>query len=286
MSAAAATSLARLRRIDAVGLAITLLTLTCAILWVFPIYWAVATSLKPETETVEPVFHLIPQHFTLDGYWFVLLTTDIGRWYLNSFITSTAVTLLAVGLGAASGYAISQLEFFGRRILYGAILASFMVPIQALIVTHFLLMNRFGLINTLTGVVLPQLIAPVVVMVYKQFFDAIPKEMREAALLDGAGEIRIFLSIYLPLNWGVTTALAIITFIGAWNYFLWPFLAVTESSKMNVAVGITQVHEAFGLFYARNIAGAVLAALPVATLYLLFQRRVTQAVMLSAGLKG
>ena len=274
------------RRTDAVGLALTLFTLACALLWAFPIYWAVATSLKPETETVEPAFHLIPQHFTLEGYWFVLRNTDIGLWYVNSFVTSTAVTLLAVGLGAASGYAISQLDFFGRRILYGAILASFMVPVQALIVTHFLLMSSFGLINTLTGVVLPQLIVPVVVMVYKQFFDAVPKEMREAALIDGAGEIRIFLSIYLPLNWGVTTALAIITFIGAWNNFLWPFLAVTESSKMNVAVGITQVHEAFGLYYARNIAGAVLAALPVAALYLGFQRRVTQAVMLSAGLKG
>ena len=278
--------LARLRRIDLIGLLITLVTLACAILWMFPVYWAVATSLKPESETVEPVFRLIPQHFTLEGYWFVLRNTDIGRWYVNSLVTSGAVTLLAVGLGAASGYAISQLEFLGRRILYGAILASFMVPIQALIVSHFVLMNRFGLINTLTGVVLPQLIAPVVVIVYKQFFDAVPREMREAALIDGAGEIRIFLSIYLPLNWGVTAALAIITFIGAWNYFLWPFLAVTESAKMNVAVGITQVREAFGLYYARNLAGAVLAALPVAMLYLMFQRRVTQAVMLSAGLKG
>ena len=124
------------------------------------------------------------------------------------------------------------------------------------------------------------------VIVYKQFFDAIPKEFREAALLDGASEFQIFRLVFLPMNWGVTTALAIITFIAAWNNFLWPFLVANSDRSMTVPVDITQVHENFGVQYARNLAGAVLAALPVALAYLAFQRRVTQAVMLSAGIKG
>ena len=161
-----------------------------------------------------------------------------------------------------------------------------MVPIQALIITHFVLMNDFGLIDTWLGVILPQLIVPVAVIVYKGFFDSIPKEFREAALLDGASEFQIFGQIYMPMNWGVTTALAIITFIGAWNNFLWPFLVANSDRSMTVTVGITQVHEAFGVQYARNLASAVVAALPVAVAYLLFQRKVTQAVMLSAGIKG
>jgi len=127
---------------------------------------------------------------------------------------------------------------------------------------------------------------PVVTIVYKQFFDSIPKDYREAAILDGASHSSLLLRIYLPMNWGVTTALAIITFIGAWNNFLWPFLVATSNNSMTVTVGITQVHDAYGVQYARTLATAVMAALPVVIAYLLFQKRVTESVMLSAGVKG
>lgn len=273
----------RLKPID--GL-ITLGTIVAAAAWAFPLYWTIVTTLKPEYEVVAPGIRLVPQAPTLASYIYVLAHTIIGQWYINSFVTALAVTFLVVALSAGCGYAISQLEFPGRKLLYGIILASFMVPLQALIVTHFVLMNDFGLINTWGGIILPQLIVPVVVIVYKQFFDSIPKEFREAAVVDGAGEFDIFFKIFVPMTWGVTAALAIITFIGAWNAFLWPFLVATSDTSMTVPVGIVQVHEAFGVQYARNLAGAVLAALPVAAAYLIFQRRVTEAVMLSAGIKG
>ena len=273
----------RLRPFDA---ALTALTLAGAALWVFPLYWAVITSLKPEYEVVQPGIDLIPRHWTAGAYLFILTETPILRWYWNSTSTSVAITALVLALSAGCAYALSQLRFPGQSLLYGVILASFMVPIQALIVTHFVLMNDFGLIDSWLGVILPQLIVPVAVIVYKQFFDAIPKEFREAALLDGASEFQIFRLVFLPMNWGVTTALAIITFIAAWNNFLWPFLVANSDRSMTVTVGITQVHENFGVQYARNLAGAVLAALPVALAYLAFQRRVTQAIMLSAGIKG
>jgi multiple sugar transport system permease protein len=166
------------------------------------------------------------------------------------------------------------------------ILASFMVPIPALIVTHFVLMNQFHWINTWAGVIAPQLIAPITVIIYKQFFDSVPKDFREAAAIDGASEFQLLFRIYLPMNWGITAALAIITFIAAWNLFLWPFVAVTTDDMMNITVGITQVHDAFGVSYGRDLAVAMLAALPVAIVYLIFQRQVTQAIMLSAGIKG
>ena len=125
-----------------------------------------------------------------------------------------------------------------------------------------------------------------VVIVYKQFFDSVPRDFREAAVMDGANHFQLLFRIYLPMNWGVTAALAIITFIGAWNAFLWPFLVTTTEDMMTVAVGITQVQDAFGIYYARLLAGAVLTGLPVALVYLIFQRRVTQAITLSAGIKG
>jgi multiple sugar transport system permease protein len=282
----ASRRLARLRHLDLVGLVITLVTVVGAVLWAFPLYWGLVTTFKPEYEVVRPGVELWPQHFTLENYAHVLLQTKIGLWYVNSLITSGAVTIVVVMMAAGAGYAISQLDFPGRRFFWWMILASFMVPIPALIVNHFILMSQFRLINTLAGVVGPQLIAPVTVIIYKQFFDSVPKDFREAAVIDGASDFQLLFRIYLPMNWGVTTALAIITFIAAWNLFLWPFLAVSSEDKMNITVGITQVHDAFGVSYGRDLAVAMLAAMPVAVIYLIFQRRVTQAIMLSAGIKG
>jgi multiple sugar transport system permease protein len=276
----------RVRTLDLVGLIATIATVIGAILWAFPLYWGVVTSLKPEADVVKAGVQILPENWTLDSYTYALFDTKIGVWYVNSLATSLATTLIVVIMSAGAGYAISQLNFPGRRILWWMILASFMVPIQALIVNHFILFSQFHLINTLTAVVGPQLLAPVTVIIYKQFFDSVPKDFREAAVVDGANEFQLLFRIYLPMNWGITTALAIITFIGAWNNFLWPFLAVTEEDKMNITVGITQVSDAFGVKYARDLATAILAGLPVAVVYLIFQRRVTQAIMLSAGIKG
>ena len=187
-------------------------------------------------------------------------------------------------ISATCGYAISQIRFRGRRALWFLILASFMIPIQALIVSHFFLMYRFGLINTWLGVILPQLIAPVAVIIYKQFFDQMPREFREAAMIDGASHAQILFRIFLPMNWGVTAALAIITFIGAWNAFLWPFLAVTKSADDERVGGDgREFHRAWRQLSRQP---RVLAGLPVAVVYLIFQRRVTQAIVLSAGIKG
>jgi multiple sugar transport system permease protein len=265
---------------------LTLLSIICAGLWVFPLYWALVTSLKPEDEVVGKTVVLWPQHATLTAYIYVLARSRLLTWYLNSTIISVATTFLVVFMAACCGYAISQLRFPGRTILWWLILASFMIPVPALIVNHFIIIADVKLLNTYLGIVLPQLIAPVTVIIYKQFFDSVPRDFREAAVMDGANEFQMLFRVFLPMNWGVTTALAIVTFIVAWNTFLWPFLATKTEDMMPVTVGIVAVRDAFGVYYARLLAGAVLAGLPVATAYLLFQRRVTHAITLSAGIKG
>lgn len=274
------------KRLNLAGFAITLTTVIIAVLWAFPLYWGVVSSLKPEDEVVRPYIELWPDTFTISHYVFALTQTQIGTWYLNSIVTALAVTVLTVSSSLLCGYAISQLEFPLRRPLWWLILASFMVPLQTMIVNHFELVASLGLLNTWSGIVLPQLIHPVIVIVYKQFFDGVPKDFREAAVMDNASEWRILTRVYMPMNWGVTAALAIVTFIWSWNAFLWPFLAVTQTDMMTITVGITQVNDAFGVYYARQLSAAVLAGLPVAIAYLVFQRRVTEAITLSAGIKG
>lgn len=272
--------------IDMIGLVLSALTILVALASFFPLYWAVITSIKPDGEVISGSNSLWPSRVTFDSYIHIWNNTNIAVWYVNSLVTSLVITALVITSSAGCAYALSQLDFPGRRLIYVLILACFMVPMQALIVNHFVLMAQFKLLNTWAGIILPQLIVPVVIIVYKQFFDSVPKEFREAAQMDSAGHFKILFRIYLPMNWGVTAALAIITFIGAWNSFLWPFLAATGEATMTVPVGITQVKDAYGIVYGKLMASAVVAGLPVAVLYLIFQKRVTQAIMLSAGVKG
>ena len=272
--------------IDMIGLVLTVITILVALGSFFPIYWAVITSIKPDGEVISGSNSLIPNRVVFDSYIHIWNNTNIGIWYINSMVTSLVITALVIVSSAGCAYALSQLDFPGRRVIYVLILACFMVPMQALIVNHFVLMAQFKLLNTWAGIILPQLIVPVVIIVYKQFFDSVPKEFREAAQMDSAGHLKILFRIYLPMNWGVTASLGIITFIGAWNSFLWPFLAATGEATMTVPVGITQVKDAYGIVYGKLMASAVVAGLPVAVVYLIFQRRVTQAIMLSAGVKG
>jgi multiple sugar transport system permease protein len=277
---------ATLQRWNLFGGIATTLTIAFALLWIFPLYWGVVSSLKPEDEVIRPFIELWPEHLTFEHYTSTLLNTQIGRWYLNSVAVAVGVTFITILSSMLCGYAISQLNFPGRKVLWWLIMASFMVPTQVLIINHFQLMAGMGLLNTWAGMILPQLIHPVIIIVYKQFFDNVPKEFREAAVMDNASELRIFYKVFLPMNWGITTALAIVVFIWTWNAFLWPFLAVSKSEMMTVSVGITQVNDNFGVYYAKQLAAAILAGLPVAIVYLLFQRQVTQAITLSAGIKG
>jgi multiple sugar transport system permease protein len=265
---------------------ITVLTVLAALVWAFPLYWGVISSLKPETEVVRPYIELWPDNLTFEHYIHAVTATQIGRWYVNSIAVAVGVTVITIISSMLCGYALSQLRFPGRKLLWWLILASFMVPTQALIINHFVLVADLGLLNSWAGIMLPQLIHPVIIIVYKQFFDQVPQDFREAAVMDNAGEFRILFKVYLPMNWGVTTALSIVCFIWTWNAFLWPFLSVTRTEMMTITVGITQVSDAFGVYYARELAAAVLAGLPVALAYLIFQRKVTEAITLSAGIKG
>ena len=273
-------------RITVPGIIGTVFTIFMALVWLFPIYWAIVTSLKTESNTVTNPPQWLPIPLTFENYTRVLGESGLFRWYFNSLFTSLVTTVLVIILCALCGFAISQLSFPGKRFLYWLLLAGFMIPGQALIVPLFGLLADFGWVNSYQGIILPQVIAVINIIIYKQFFDSVPIELRDSAIIDGSSTLRIFRSIYMPLNMGITWALSIVTFIGVWNSFFWPFLITTSESMMTIPVGITQVTDSFGVQYARSMAMAVLAGLPVVVGYLIFQKRVTEGIMMTAGLKG
>ena len=255
-------------------------------LWLFPLLWALSTALRPEHETVSAVFHWLPQTWTLEAFTKTLSAGNMPRWLFNSALVAFLVTVVTMAISLMAAYAFSQLRFRGRSLLFGLAMLAFLLPFEALLVPLFRTMHQLGMINSYAGLVLPQVVSPVVIYVFKQFFDAIPADFREAAVMDGANPLRVLWSVYLPISGNIVWAMAIVTFIGAWNNFLWPFIIVTSNDMMTIPLGLTQTYDAFGVRYAQLMAAALLGALPVALAYIAFQRRVTQGFLAASGLKG
>jgi multiple sugar transport system permease protein len=257
-----------------------------AALWAAPLLWALSTALRPELETVSSDFHWLPKEWTLDAFARTLGAGNVVRWLFNSFLVALLVTVITMAMSLMAAYAFSQLRFRGRTILFGMAMLAFLLPFEALLVPLFRTMNQLGLINSYAGIVLPQVVSPVVIYVFKGFFDEIPADFREAAVMDGAGPLRVLWAVYLPISGNIVWAMAIVTFIAAWNNFLWPFIIVTSNDMMTIPLGLTQTYDAFGVRYAQLMAAALLGALPVALAYVAFQRRVTQGFLAASGLKG
>ena len=272
-------------RFSILGLVCTLLTVIMALAWIFPIYWTASTALKSDTDTIVVPPKLIPWPLDFEAFAYVIQNSPIFRWYLNTVIVSVSVTSVSILFSLMCAYALSRLEFKWKRVLYGSLLVGFMLPFGALAVPLFMQMNSMNLVNSYLGLILPQIAAPLSVIVFKQFFDDVPRDFRDAALIDGASDIRILFGIYLPMNWSITWAMSIITFIGTWNNFLWPLIITNSTEMLTMPVGMTQVQSAWGVAFARTSAIAVLASIPTAAAYLIFQKRVTQGVMAAAGLK-
>jgi multiple sugar transport system permease protein len=273
------------RRFSILGTVCTILTVLMALAWIFPIYWIGATAFKGETDTiaVPPKFFPWPPDF--EAFIYVIQNSPIFRWYLNTIVVSVSVTFCTILFSLMCAYALSRLEFTGKRVIYAALLVGFMLPFGALAIPLFMQMNRMNLVNSYLGVILPQIATPLTVIVFKQFFDEVPRDFRDAALIDGASDGKILFGIYLPMNWSITWAMSIVTFIGTWNNFLWPLIITNSTTMLTIPVGMTQVQSAYGIAFAKTSAIAVLASLPTAAAYLIFQKRVTQGVMAAAGLK-
>lgn len=266
-------------------LALVVLALLAAA-WLLPMFWALLTAFKSETDASNPTdWFLPPNGFTLDGFRTVWSRGDLPLWMFNSLLIATAVTVVTVLVSAMAGYAFSRTLFAGRRRLFAVTVAAVLVPPQLLIVPWFQQMLMLNLVDTYAAVILPQTVAPVMVFILKKHFDSLPKELEEAARIDGAGHWRIFWSVLLPLSRPMLAAVSIFVFIGAWNNFLWPFISTSDPALMTLPVGITSVKDAYGISYAQTMSSAVLAALPLVLVFLFFQRHIVKSVA-TTGLGG
>jgi multiple sugar transport system permease protein len=256
-----------------------------ALLWVLPLLWALDTALKPESETTAIPVSWLASHFTLAAFQTTLATSGLPRWYLNSILTSVVISAVTVVLASLAAFAISRIPFRGSNILFWIILGGIMVPSQILIVPLFTEMQSFGMVDTYWGLILPQIASPIAVFIFKQYFDGIPHELEEAAVIDGASLLRVYWQIWMPLAGPAIAAVAIFAFVFSWNNFLWPFVVITGNDMMTLPVGLATVQTSFGIRYAQIMATALLGGIPVLIVFLFFQRQIVQGIA-GTGLKG
>jgi multiple sugar transport system permease protein len=208
-----------------------------------------------------------------------------GRYFLNSLLVSLCMTLGQLVTCSLGGYAFSRLEFPGRDAIFLLYLATLMIPGPVLTVPIYLLLREYHLLNSYQGVILPGLFSAYGTFLLRQFFLTIPRDLEDAAQIDGAGRFGVYLRIILPLSGPALAALATFVFIGSWNDFFWPSIVLTDPGMLTLPVGLAHFNDIYVFEYGRLMAGSMISIAPAILMYLLFQRFITRGVVMT-GLKG
>ncbi len=252
------------------------------VLMIGPFVWMLLGSVKPEAELREIPPTWWPETFTWDNYSTLFTKLDLGTFFMNSLIVAVVVTVGNVIFCAMLGYALAKLEFRGKRVLFLVVMGTLMVPGVVTFVPLFILTANLGLTNTLPGLFLPFLVQPFGVFLLRQYMLGLPDDLIHAARVDGAGELRIFGSVILPLCGPALATLAILTFLGSWNNFLWPLVVAQTEDKYTLPVALAlysvgQNSTDYGLL----LAGAVVVVLPVIAIFLVLQRYFVQGIAMT-----
>ena len=262
-----------------------------AFIWLVPTLWMVSLSFQPNDvlarTTSSTALGLIPVPFTADNYAALFAHGQTPRWFFNSVIVALGMTLGVLAVSTTAGYALARLRFPFKSALTVICLIGLMVPEQAVFIPLYTMFSDLGWHNSYQALILPRMAVPIGVFLMMQFFRAIPTDIEEAARLDGVGRLQIFWYVMLPLARPAMMTLAILTFLYAWNDYLWPLVSARQPEFFTITLGLASIQSNFaqseGL--GRVMASGVIASLPVVILFLIFQRYVVQA-MAVGGSKG
>ncbi len=254
--------------------------------FLLPIIWMAVTAFKPFVEWLNP--NWIPINPTLENFQSIFAdpTLPVDRWFLNSLLIAVIFTLLILIIDAMAAYAYARMEFRGKNILFGLLLVTLVMPGIMFLIPNFITVARLGWLGTYQGVIAPGLSGVFGVFFLRQFFQSIPKELEEAAIIDGANTWKTFTTVILPLSRGALATLGVITFLESWNSFLWPLLILGNNRAMQtLPVGLATLQGQYTFDYGKLMAGALVVTLPVLLLYVLLQRYIVQSIAMT-GLKG
>lgn len=251
-----------------------------AVLTFYPFVWAIAASFKPYREIVSGDMSLIPNEFTLDNFRYVLGRSSLFmRWFLNSVIISVIGTTINILLNTMAGYALARLNFPGRERIYYGFLALMMVPAQVLLIPNYLILMNLGMLDSFSALILPAAINIGNIFMMRQFFLSFPKDVEEAAAIDGLGRFQTFFRIVMPLAKPSIATQAVFIFMGFWNEFMKPMLYLTTPSNYTLTLGLqTFQSRNGGVRWDQTMAASVITIIPIVIIYLLFNKYFLQGV--------
>ena len=249
-----------------------------------PLLWTVLLSLKPNNELLRGTYTALSPPYTLQNYLDIFGHSAVFHWLLNSALVCLGVTLGVLVLASLAGYGFARLRFPGRDLIFVAVLFGLSIPEQSVIIARHQMFSALHLHNTYAGLILPGLAAPFGVFLMTQYFRAIPRELEEAAWLDGASRFKTFWRVLLPLSLPAQATLGIFTFLSTWNDYWWPLISATNSDMYTLTVGVAASQMNFaqtnGLGFL--MAQAVFASLPILVVYVIFQRHIVAGVTRAA----
>lgn len=265
---------------------IVILLIFASLVMILPVLWLVFGAFKTNVDIVTPPVQLLPRDWTTDGIRTVWNTSGLPRAYANSLLISAMVvasTLLTSSLG---GYAFARLNFPFKNLIFYFILATTMIPFVTLLIPLYLVMLDLHLLNTYAGIWLPAAVSSFGIFLCRQFIVGIPNDLYDAAKVDGASDFRIYWQIILPLIRPALSALAIFSFLGAFNMYLWPLVALNDEKLYTLPLILVQIGTSMGVSnYQLIMAGSLLASIPTVAIFLIFQKNFVKGIALS-GIKG
>lgn len=257
-------------------------------LWMLPAIWSLVTSFRYETDIQRDLVGLIPFPFTTEHYQRILGDGLVVRWFLNSVVVAATRTVIQLTLCSLAAFAFTRIPFKGKRFAYILVLIGIMVPFEAILIPIYLFFADLRLHNTYIALIAPEVASPLALFLLTQFFQEIPAELDEAAYLDGASRLTVYLRVILPLATPVLTTLAIFTFLGTWNEYLWPLISATDRQALTLTIGLRKLAETFG-HQTRDLglkmAGAWVGGIPILIFYFIFQRRIVSGIKLTSGFR-
>ena len=266
-------------KINLKNIPIHIVLITVSILSIFPFIWLLSTSLKGAGENIfayPPT--IIPKDFTWANYVGVWHRVDLMRYFINSMIVAGGTVLLNLILSSLAAYPLARMEFNGKKITFFAILATIMVPFQAIMLPVYLITLKLHLVDSVSntmgfiGLIMPFAVSAFGIFLMRQAFLAIPKEMEEAAIVDGCNAFQVFWKVLLPMVKPSLAVLAIFTFIGSWGEFLWPSIVLTKESMFTLPVGVNNLQGMFSSNWRYIAAGSIISTIPIIIFFLALQK--------------
>ncbi|RAJ66996.1 carbohydrate ABC transporter membrane protein 2 (CUT1 family) [Streptomyces sp. Amel2xB2] len=248
----------------------------------FPVLWMISASLKPRDDVNDG--RLIPREVTFGNFAYVFTEVPFARYLFNSFLVSAVVTVVALFLHSMAAYALARLRFPGREGIFTVIFSTLLITAPVVLIPLFVVVRQLGMLDTYAGLIVPAVFNAFGIFLLRQFYVQIPRELEEAAIVDGCGHWRVYRSVVLPLSRPILSALAIFFFLANWNAFLWPLVATNNPDLTVVQLAITSFMSQYTSAWNYILAAAVVAAAPMLVLFFGFQRQIVESVKTS-GLK-